>query len=375
LIPSSCLVLGIESSCDETAASVVDASESAESPRVLSDVVASQAELHAPHGGVVPEIASRRHLHDIGDVVAEALQRCGASIGDLSGIAVTNGPGLVGPLLVGVSFAKSLALAGGLPLVGVHHLAGHVRAAFLLSRESVAEDAQAAREPDAPYLALIVSGGHTSLYRVTRSGFSRRYEELARTLDDAAGEAYDKCGKLLGLGYPAGARIDRLARSFSGTQVDFPRARIKVDGGRGVTRRAFSFSGIKTSVRQLVVTSALQPLREGEDPAGRPDLLAVLAGFQEAVVSMIVSSTIHVLEAEGLRHLVAVGGVSANSLLRERLAQACRESGATLRIPAPRWSTDNAAMIASAGALALRAGRSDGLGLRANPALSLSEAA
>lgn len=367
------LILGIESSCDETAAAVVDASESVESPVVLSDIIASQAALHAPHGGVVPELASRQHLRDVRPVIEEALALAGCELRDLSGIGVTQGPGLIGALLVGVSFAKSLALATGLPLVGVHHLAGHVRAAFL---RLPGEDADSpSREPSDPYLALVVSGGHTSLYRVTREGFARRHEELARTLDDAAGEAYDKCGKMLGLGYPAGPRIDRLARTFQGVPTAFPRARIKVDGGRGVTRRAFSFSGIKTSVRQLVMAQGLEPLAPGEDPSAREDLLAVLSGFQEAVVDMIVSSTLHVLKAEGLRHLVAVGGVSANSLLRERLAEACAQAGARLRIPAPRWSTDNAAMIASSAALSLAAGRRDDLSLKADPALRLVDAA
>ena len=365
------LVLGIESSCDETAAAIVDASASAESPRVLSDVVASQVALHAPHGGVVPELASRQHLRDVAPVVEEALRRAGVTLPDLAGIAVTQGPGLVGALLVGVSFAKSLVLATGLPLAGVHHLAGHVRAAFLQG----SEPDPFAEEPDEPYLALVVSGGHTSLYRVTREGPRRRHEELARTLDDAAGEAYDKCGKLLGLGYPAGPAIDRLARSYSGETIAFSRARIKVDGGRGVTRRAFSFSGIKTSVRQLVAERGLVPLRPGEDPSSRPDLLAVLAGFQEAVVDMLVGSTMHVLKAESLRRLVAVGGVSANSLLRERLARSCADAGVTLRIPAPRWSTDNAAMIAAAGAMRLQAGERAGLDMRADPALRLGDAA
>jgi N6-L-threonylcarbamoyladenine synthase len=371
------LVLGIESSCDETAAAIVDASLSAESPRALADVVASQVALHAPHGGVVPELASRQHLRDVAPVVKEALARSGASLADLAGIAVTQGPGLVGALLVGVSFAKSLAMARGLPLVGVHHLAGHVRAAFLLGADPTTEEIDAAREPDDPYLALVVSGGHTSLYRVVRDGFARHHEELARTLDDAAGEAYDKCGKLLGLGYPAGPLIDRLAsahRANGGEAFDFPRARIKVDGGRGVTKRAFSFSGLKTSVRHAVEERGLRPVAPGEDPASRADLLPLLAGFQEAVVDMLVRSTLHVARAEGLRHVVAVGGVSANSRLRERLRDECALAGASVRIPSPRWSTDNAAMIAAAGALALRAGRRDDLTLRADPALILASA-
>ena len=358
------LVLGIESSCDDTAAAVVDPRASLESPAVLSAVIASQTLLHAPNGGVVPELASRQHLRDVGPVVAEALTRAKVTLDDLSGIAVTAGPGLVGPLLVGTSFAKSLALAADLPFVGVHHLVGHVRSAFLDGPE-----------PDEPYLALVVSGGHTSLFRVTRAGATRRHDELARTLDDAAGEAFDKGGKLLGLGYPAGPIVDRLARSFTGEPVFFPRARIKGEGGRGVTQRAFSFSGIKTSLRAHVRSTGLPPLKPGEDPASRPDLLAVLAGFQEAIVEMLVGPTLHVAREEGLRHVAAVGGVSANSLLRSRLAAAGAEAGIELRIPAPRWSTDNAAMIAAAGALHLAAGRRSSFALAADPTLRIGDLA
>ncbi len=365
------LVLGIETSCDETAVSVVDATDDVESPTVLSDVIASQIRLHAPHGGVVPELASRQHLVDLPLVCAEALSRAGVTLEDVSGIAVTSGPGLVGALLVGVSFAKSLALATGIPFVGVHHLDGHVRAAFLRA----ADGTRAGHEPEEPYVALIVSGGHTSLFRVERDGFRRRYVEVARTLDDAAGEAFDKVGKLAGLGYPAGPVIDRLARVYQGDRVDFPRARIKVDGGRAVTRLGFSFSGIKTSVRQHLATTSMPQLLPGEDPATRPDLLGVLAGFQECGVAMLLSPTMHVLRTQGLRHLVAVGGVSCNTLLRSELAAACQREGVTLVIPSPRWSTDNGAMIAAAGALRLAAGDRDGLDLEADPSARLATAA
>jgi N6-L-threonylcarbamoyladenine synthase len=367
------LVLGIESSCDETAAAVIDCRESVESPRVLSDVIASQVQLHAPNGGVVPEVACRQHLKDMGPVVSEALERADVVLGDLSGIAVTAGPGLVGALLVGTSYAKSLALAADVPLAGVHHLAGHVRAAFLRTRDQPLEAAP--HEPEDAYLALVVSGGHTSLFRVTRDGGSRRYDELARTLDDAAGEAFDKAGKLLGLGYPAGPRIDRLVGAYKGDRVYFPRARIKVDGGRSVTRRAFSFSGIKTSVRHHARQSGMPPLSPGERAEEREDLLATLAGFQDAVVDMLVTPTIHVLREERLSFLVAVGGVSANSQLRAELAAACAREGVELRIPPPRWSTDNAAMIAAQGALELAAGRHATLALNADPALALEPVA
>jgi N6-L-threonylcarbamoyladenine synthase len=364
-------VLGIETSCDETAAAVVDPRREGQGPgaTVLGEVIASQVALHAPHGGVVPELASRQHLRDIGPVVTEALRRAGLPLHELAGLAVTVGPGLVGSLLVGVSYAKSLALglrAAGrpMPLVGVHHLEGHVRAAFLETPE-----------PAGDYLALVVSGGHTFLLRVSQDGPRRTYRELARTLDDAAGEAFDKVGKLLGLGYPAGPIIDRLARGFAGEPVRFPRARIKLDGGRRITRRAFSFSGIKTSVRHHVQGSGVRPLAAGEDPASRPDVLPVLAGFQETVVDMLVDPTFRVLEEEGLSHVVAVGGVAANSRLRERLREGCARRGVELLLPSPRWSTDNAAMIAAAGALHLRAGRRAGLDLGVDPSLPLESAA
>ena len=355
-------VLGIETSCDETAAAIVEPRwrELGLPSPVLSDVIASQAQLHAPHGGVVPELASRQHLADIRVVVEEALQRAGLRQGELAGVAVTHGPGLVGALLVGVSFAKSLALALEIPLVGVHHLEGHVRAAFL-----------EAEEPLEPYLALVVSGGHTALYRVTRAGSERHHEELARTLDDAVGEAFDKVGKLLGLPYPAGPVIDRACRAWTGPVVPFPQARIKVDGGRGVTLRAFSFSGLKTSVRHHVQSEGIERLSPDQHLASRPDVLAVLAGFQETAVSMLVKPTLRVLEEEGLTDLVVVGGVAANSVLRRRLTETCAARGVRVILPSPRWSTDNAAMIAAAGALRLEAGHRSGLDLSAEPTLAL----
>jgi len=351
-------VLGIETSCDETAAGVVDLAR--RSGPVLADVVASQVALHAPHGGVVPEMASRQHLVDLPVVVDRALAEAGLDVDGLGGVAVTVGPGLVGALLVGLSYAKSLALAADLPLIGVHHLDGHVRAAFL-----------EAEEPAGDYLALVVSGGHASLFRVVAGHAVPWYRLLARTLDDAPGEAFDKVGKLLGLPYPSGAAIDRLVLEVPVQPVSFPRARIKSDGGRGVTHRAFSFSGLKTSVRHHVEQVGLQPLGPGEDPRDRPDVVAVLAGFQEAVVDMLVGPTLRILGEEGLDALVVVGGVSANTLLRRRFAEACAARGARIVIPAPRWSTDNAAMIAAAGALRLAAGEHSGLDLNADPALAL----
>ncbi len=355
-------VLGIESSCDETAAAVFEPRwrELSLEHGVLSDVIASQVKLHAPHGGIVPELASRQHLRDIRRVVEESLERAGLGLTDLAGLAVTAGPGLVGALLVGVSFTKSLQLATGLPLAGVHHLEGHVRSAFL-----------ECDEPEQAYLALVVSGGHSSLYRVERDGGERRYLQLAKTLDDAAGEAYDKVGKLMGLDYPAGPRIDRAVSVFTGERVPFKRARIKVDGGRGVTHRAFSFSGIKTAVRQHLQREGLPALAPGESLEDRDDLLSVLAGFQATVVDMLVLPTMKIAREESLSHLVVVGGVSANTHLRARLVEHCDAAGIELILPRPRWSTDNAAMIAATGALHLAAGRRAALELRADPALKL----
>ncbi|MEM7248986.1 MAG: tRNA (adenosine(37)-N6)-threonylcarbamoyltransferase complex transferase subunit TsaD [Acidobacteriota bacterium] len=362
-------VLGIETSCDETAVAVFDPRRRADGDTgVLSDVLSSQVALHAPHGGVVPEVASRAHLAALPSLFDEALQRSGLGLDELAGLAVTCGPGLVGALLVGVSHAKSLALATGLPLVGVHHLDGHVRAAFLEHEE-----------PEDDYLALVVSGGHSSLFRVERGGPGVRHHRcLAKTLDDAVGEAYDKVGKMMGLRYPSGPIIDRAVAGHDGPFVPFPKARIKA-GRRGMDKgrldhRAFSFSGVKTSVRQHLRQHEIAPLQSDESLKDRPDLLAILAGFQETAVAMLVEPTVKILREEGLHDLVVVGGVSANSRLRARFREEERRRGFRLLLPSPRWSTDNAAMIAAAGALALESGRRDGLELAADPALVLGVA-
>lgn len=346
------LILGIETSCDETAAAVVRGGTD-----VVSSVVSSQVDLHARYGGVVPEIASRAHVELLTPVIAQALVEAGVDSDDLTAVAATHGPGLVGSLLVGVSAAKALALVWDKPFVAVNHLEAHLYASFL-------------EEPDLemPMVVLLVSGGHTMLVLMHDHA---EYEVLGSTLDDAAGEAYDKVGKLMGLDYPAGPRIDRAAAGHEGERVPFKRARIKVDGGRGVTHRAFSFSGIKTAVRQHLQREGLQPLAEGEALEERPDLLAVLAGFQETVVDMLVKPTLRIAREDGLSHLVVVGGVSANSALRRRLAEDCAAAAVELIVPRPRWSTDNAAMIAAAGALQLAAGERAPLDLRADPALPL----
>ena len=330
-------ILGIESSCDETAAAVV-----ADGRRVLSSVVASQDAVHAPYGGVVPELASRRHVEVIVPVLERTLGDAGVKLADLDGIAVTQGPGLVGSLLVGVSLAKSLAYATGLPLVGVNHLEGHIFAAFL--------EPQA---PEHPFLALVVSGGHTALYHVPAP---RQYRLVGRTRDDAAGEAFDKVAKLLGLGYPGGPAIERTAPAGDPRAIAFPLAQM--------TDQApdFSFSGIKTSVSLHVRRS----------PPLAPQAVAdVAASFQASVVKMLVRKTVSTALRLGIRRIVLTGGVAANAALRTTLAAEAMGHGIALHVPARRLCTDNAAMIAAAGADRLAAGERAALDMNAVPDLAL----
>ncbi|HEU5323447.1 MAG TPA: tRNA (adenosine(37)-N6)-threonylcarbamoyltransferase complex transferase subunit TsaD [Methylomirabilota bacterium] len=332
------VVLGIESSCDETAAAVL-----ADGRRVLSSVVASQDDVHAPYGGVVPELASRRHVEVIVPVVERALEEAGVRLPDIDGIAVTRGPGLVGSLLVGCSMAKALAYAHGLPLVGVNHLEGHVYAAFL------AED-----PPDHPFLALVVSGGHTALYHVPAP---LAYALVGQTRDDAAGEAFDKVAKLLGLPFPGGPAIQRTAEEGDAGAVHFAAARMR-DGGRD-----FSFSGIKTAV-------ALHVRRHA--PLSSVQVADVAASFQAAVVGMLVRRTVRAALELSVGRVVLTGGVAANRLLRAALAAAAGEHGLTLHVPPPRLCTDNAAMIAAAGTARLAAGERAPLTLNAQPDLALA---
>jgi N6-L-threonylcarbamoyladenine synthase len=332
-------VLGIESSCDETSAAVL-----ADGRRILSNVVASQDSVHAPYGGVVPELASRRHLEVIVPVVGKALDDAGVKLADLDGIAVTHGPGLVGSLLVGCSLAKALAYARGLPLVGVNHLEGHIFAAFL-------EDTV----PAYPFLALVVSGGHTALYAVPNP---LRYTLVGQTRDDAAGEAFDKVAKLLGLGYPGGPIIERTAASGDAMAIDFPLAQM--------TDQApdFSFSGIKTSVSLYV--KRYGPL----SPASVAD---VAASFQATVVKMLVRKTLKAALRLGIKRIVLTGGVAANGALRGALVSGAAERGVSVHVPGRRLCTDNAAMIAAAGAARLAAGERAPLTLNAIPDLALAE--
>ena len=332
------IVLGIESSCDETAAAVLS-----DGRRIISSVVASQDAIHAPYGGVVPELASRRHLEVIAPVVTQALRDAGVTLADLDGLAVTQGPGLVGSLLVGCSVAKSLAWVHRKPLVGVNHLEGHIYASFLT------ED-----PPEHPFLALVVSGGHTALYHARRP---REYALVGQTRDDAAGEAFDKVAKLLGLGFPGGPIIQKTAEQGDPRTIAFPVAQI-TDGARD-----FSFSGIKTSV-------SLYVKRHG--PLSEAEIADVAASFQAAVVKMLVRRTLRAALHLGIKRVVLTGGVAANGPLRAALAAEAAEHGVRLHIPPPRLCTDNAAMIAAAGTERLRAGERALLGMNAIPDLTLA---
>ena len=332
------IVLGIETSCDETAAAVV-----ADGRRIVSSVVASQDDVHAPYGGVVPELASRRHLEVIVPVVERALGDAHVSLANVDGIAVTQGPGLVGSLLVGTSLAKSLAWVHRKPLVGVNHLEGHIFAAFLTDDP-----------PEYPFLALVVSGGHTALYHA-RAPLD--YALVGQTRDDAAGEAFDKVAKLLGLGFPGGPLIQRTAESGDPTAVPFAPARM-TDGARD-----FSFSGIKTSVSLYVNRHA---------PLSSAQVADVAASFQATVVRTLVRRTIAAATELGVRRVVLTGGVAANAPLRAALAEQAAAHGVRVHVPPRQLCTDNAAMIAAAGSARLAAGERAPLTLNAIPDLALA---
>jgi len=331
------LILGIETSCDETAASVVE-----DGARVLSNVISSQVDIHARFGGIVPELASRAHMENILPVVDEALASSGKSIRDMDAVAVTVGPGLIGALLVGVSFAKSLAYSAGLPLVGVNHIEGHLSAVFL---EHV--------EVEMPFVLLVVSGGHTHLYHVKGCC---DYKKLGQTRDDAAGEAYDKVAKLLGLGYPGGPVIDALSKNGNPLSIKFPRTYLEPGS------LDFSFSGLKTAVLNHV---------RGLKTDRIPDetVADICASFQAAVVEVLVKKTVQAAEATGARDIVVAGGVASNSALREGLTKAASGAGKRVFIPSPALCTDNAAMVAAAGYHLFMAGRVSGLDL--NPQANL----
>jgi N6-L-threonylcarbamoyladenine synthase len=337
-------LLAIETSCDETAAAVVE-----DGRRVLSSVVSSQIAVHAPHGGVVPELASRHHLENIVPVVREALEQAHMALPDLDALAVTQGPGLVGALLVGVQVAKGVAYARRKPLVPVHHVAGHIEAPFLVHEDI-----------PLPALALVVSGGHTSLFDVPARG---SYVLLARTRDDAAGEAFDKVAKLLGLGYPGGPIIDRLSRGANDRAVDFPLPKMS-DG-----RPGFSFSGLKTSVLHHVRRVGLQPVADpGQVPEETRD---VVASFQRAAVSALVRELVRAAKERRPASVILTGGVAANSRLRAEAEAATQALGLRFFVPPLALTTDNAAMIGAAGYLAFQRGDRAGLDLNADPNLPL----
>ncbi|MCM2255590.1 MAG: tRNA (adenosine(37)-N6)-threonylcarbamoyltransferase complex transferase subunit TsaD [Vicinamibacteria bacterium] len=340
-------LLAIETSCDETAAAVLE-----DGRHILSNVVSSQADLHAPWGGVVPELAARHHLENLAPVTEAALREAGLGLAEIDAIAVTAGPGLVGSLLAGVQFAKGLAFAAGKPLVPVHHIAGHLEAPFLAAPDGVL----------LPALALCVSGGHTSLFEMPERGV---YRLIGRTRDDAAGEAYDKVAKLLGLGYPGGPVIDRLARGADDRAVDFTPARIKDP------RRAndFSFSGLKTAVLYHVRREGIAPVAPGETPS--KTIADLVASFQRAVVQSLVGKMVAAAETLRPKSLLLTGGVAANSRLRADAAAAAARLGLPLFVPPIALSTDNAAMIAAAGTLAFDRGVRATWDLEAHPQLPL----
>jgi len=380
--PMTTRILGIESSCDETAAAVV-----ADGREILSSVVASQVDIHRKYGGVVPELASREHLRSIVPVVREALDRAGLKLSDIDAIGVTQGPGLVGSLLVGLTYGKVLADALGKPLVGVNHLEGHVRAVFLKAFME-------GQKPLLPAVCLIVSGGHTVLYEVAAAGVAEpfsatllRYRKMGQTRDDAAGEAYDKVAKLLALGYPGGPVIDGLAahagetgRSDAGP-VDFGATKIK---GNPFD---FSFSGIKTAVLYYIrAHPELQPeiakRREALDEGKRrtkellalcsPQTLELVASFQKRVVTELVKRTLHAAAETSARSILVSGGVAANSELRREFEEEGGREGFEVFFPSRELSTDNAAMIAAAAYPKVMAGQLAGWDLNAEAVLPLA---
>jgi len=369
------IILGIDTSCDDTAAAVVE-----NGTRILSNIVSNQTEIHKKYGGIVPELASRRHIEMAWPVVDEALKTASVELGDITGVAVCHGPGLIGSLLVGCSFAKALCYSKGIPLFAVNHLEGHIFSSFL-------EEPR----PSFPFLALIVSGGHTCLYRV--DGFGR-YRELGRTRDDAAGEAYDKVSKLLGLGYPGGPIIEKLAQDGNPKAIDFPRAYLPESFD-------FSFSGVKTAVLNFVKSKVrsqasdfllppfnsplskgtrLPPVRQGhgEGKGGHGWITDselstlnskliknIAASFQASIIDVLVKKTEWTIQKEGVKRVVLTGGVAANDELRKRIRRMGDERKAEIFIPPISFCTDNAAMIAAAGYHHFEAG--DIAGLDLNP--------
>lgn len=334
------LILAIESSCDETAASVVKNGR-----EVLSNVISSQIALHTLYGGVVPEIASRKHIEKINQVIEEALKEAGITLEDIDAIGVTYGPGLVGALLVGVAEAKAIAYAAGKPLIGVHHIEGHIAANFIEHKEL---------EP--PFLCLVVSGGHTHLVCVKDYG---KFEIIGRTRDDAAGEAFDKVARAIGLGYPGGPKIDKISKEGNPEAIAFPRAHVED------APYDFSFSGVKSSVLNYINGCQMK--------GGTYVQADVAASFQKAVTDVLVENAMHAVEEYGLKKLAIAGGVASNHALRSAMAKACQERGVAFYHPSPVLCTDNAAMIGAAAYYEYRNGVRHGWDLNAVPNLKLGE--
>ena len=333
-------VLAIESSCDETAAAVV-----VNGREVLSNIISSQIDIHKLYGGVVPEIASRKHIEKINQVIQEALNESGKTMEEIDAICVTYGPGLVGALLVGVGAAKALSYATHKPLVGVHHIEGHISANYIANPEL---------EP--PFLCLVASGGHSHLVMVKDYG---EYEILGRTRDDAAGEAFDKVARAIGLGYPGGPKIDKLSREGNPHAIEFPRA--SIDGAP----YDFSFSGVKSAVLNYI--NGCKMKKESYSEAD------IAASFQKAVVDVLVEHTMLAAKNYDIHHIAIAGGVACNSGLREGMKNACQERGYSFYMPTPILCTDNAAMIGAAGYYEYRKGVRHGLDLNAIPGLKLGE--
>lgn len=334
------VILAIESSCDETAAAVVKNGRT-----VLSNVISSQIALHTLYGGVVPEIASRKHIEKINQVIKEALMEANTTLQDIDAIGVTYGPGLVGALLVGVAEAKAISYATKKPLIGVHHIEGHVSANYIEHEEL---------EP--PFLCLIVSGGHTHLVIVKEYGV---YEIIGRTRDDAAGEAFDKVARAIGLGYPGGPKVDKLAKEGNKKAIVFPRAHIEG------APYDFSFSGLKSAVLNYLNSCTMK-----NEEFNRAD---VAASFQEAVVDALVTKTIAAAKEFHMDQIAIAGGVAANSALREAMSNACKEQGLKLCYPSPIFCTDNAAMIGTAAYYEYKNGTRHGLDLNAVPNLKIGQ--
>ena len=335
-------ILAIESSCDETAAAVVKNGR-----EVLSNVIYSQIALHTEYGGVVPEIASRKHIEKINQVIEQALSDAGMALPDMSAIAVTYGPGLVGALLVGVSAAKAVSFASGIPLVGVHHIEGHISANYIENKDL---------EP--PFICLVVSGGHSHLVVVKDYG---EYEVIGRTRDDAAGEAFDKVARAIGLGYPGGPKIDRVSKEGNPDAIAFPRAKV------GNAEYDFSFSGLKSAVLNYLNSCRMK----GEEIVTAD----VAASFQKAVVGVLVEHSREAVRKYGLKKFAIAGGVASNSSLRKAFEEACEKESVAFYHPSPVYCTDNAAMIGTAAFYEYQKGIRHGFDLNAVPNLKLGERA